>query len=302
MLSYIKKNNNILLLAFGICFSCFTNAQAPALPNHDIVVFDLDEQKGRLTIANPQLIAASPGYDNQPQFSQDGSKIYFTRVEGSNADIWQWSFNTSKVNKVTKTQESEYSAKPIPFQNGSISVVRVEKDGKQRLWEFSDTSSQELSSNAPKLMFDSIEPVGYYVWLGKNIAMFELGNPHQLVVSQFPYKSHKVIDKNIGRCLQTVPGQKRISYTVELNSRHQLRTSDFYSTRAFGFLPANAQDYVWLDSKRVISSNSEQLKVSQPGANEWKTIENLSSFKLNQISRLAISADRKKIAVVFIKS
>ena len=32
------------------------------------------------------------------------------------------------------------------------------------------------------------------------------------------------------------------------------------------------------------------------------TIQNLTNFKLNQISRLAISADRKKIAVVFIKS
>lgn len=299
---FLKMNKNTLLLAFGVVFSGFVNAQAPTLPNHDIVVFDLDEQKGQLSIANPQLIAASLGYDNQPQFSDDGNKVYFTRVEGSNADIWQWSFNTLKANKIVKTKESEYSASPIPFENGSISVVRVEKNGQQRLWQFSDDSTQGSSNTAPKLMFESIEPVGYYVWLGKNIAMFVLGNPHQLVVSQFPYQTHKVIDKNIGRCLQTVPGQRRISYTVELNSRHQLRTSDFFSTRAFGFLPAKAQDYVWLDGKRVISSDSNQLKVSQAGSNEWKTVENLSNFKLNQISRLAISADRKKIAVVFIKS
>ena len=302
MRSLFHKNKNTLLIVIGMLLSGSVMGQAPTLPNHDIVVFDLDEQKGQLRIENPQLIAASPGYDNQPQFSQDDSGVYFTRIEGSNADIWHWSFASSKASKIVKTKESEYSATPIPFEDDSISVVRVEKDGKQRLWQFSDTSLQVPTNTPPKLMFDSIEPVGYYVWLGKNIAMFVLGNPHQLVVSQFPYQSHRVIDKNIGRCLQTVPGDKRISYTVELNSRHQLRTSDFFSTRAFGFLPAKAQDYVWLDNKRVISSDSNQLKVSQPGTNQWKTVENLSNFKLNQISRLAISADRKRIAVVFIKS
>jgi len=291
------KSAKILILSLLSIASVGVESATPEMPDHNIVIFDLIKNKGQLSLANPQLIADSPGYDNQPSFSEDSQSVFFTRIEAGNADIWQWSKNDKKASKLISTPLSEYSPTQLPFEQDSISMVVVEKDGTQRLWKYNEKRGFSK-------IFESIEPVGYHVWSGKNIAMFVLGEPHQLQVTQLGQESANIVDSNIGRCLQKVPGKELVSYTVfeDKSQRLKLYNFDTGKSKIMGLLPGITQDYVWYDANTLISSNDGTIMSSDTdNAFKWKTLTNSSKFKLSSISRLALSKDKKKLAVVYIK-
>jgi len=298
-------------LSFGV------KAQTQVLPDHDIVVFRLESANGALSLAKPELVATGVGYDNQPAFSRDGNKIYFTRIENNNADIWVWQRaqpgrEKSSARKLVASELSEYSPTLIDGQENSLSTVRVEKDGSQRLWRYDFEGGFSP-------IFEEIKPVGYHVWSGDRVALFVLGEPHQLRVARLGEPQSRLIDQNIGRCLQKIPASSRISYTQIVSrsnepekpgsgegslQRHQLKSYDFESGSiiSYGQLPEGTQDYAWLDQNTVISSTGSDLLVAKLGkVMSWQKIKNPTGFKLNLISRLAISKDKKQLAVVFIK-
>jgi len=271
---------------------------AAELPNHDIVIFDLDNKGNELTISNPQIVAASPDYDNQPSFSVDGSEVYFTRIESGTANLWKWSLISDQEFPLAQSNLSEYSPTQIPFEPTSFSTVRVEQDGTQRLWKYSP-------QNGFSVIFESIKPVGYHAWSEKNIAMFVLGEPHTLQVSQLGKQSATIVDRNIGRCLQKVPGHNQISYTAFSGENSLLKVYDFTTQKisSLKLLPGNSQDYVWYSSDKVISSDGERLLVTDINQHSsWQSVQNLSKLKIKNISRLAISPNKDKLAVVFTKS
>ncbi len=51
-------------------------------PDTEIFVASLSTVGGKITIGTPRNISNSPGYDNQPSFTPDGSAILFTSVRG----------------------------------------------------------------------------------------------------------------------------------------------------------------------------------------------------------------------------
>ena len=118
----------------------------------------------------------------------------------------------------------------------------------------------------------------------------------------------QIVDSNIGRCLQKRPGKEIISYTLEeittdKNILHRLKNFDFSSKKVneFMLLPKNSQYYVWLSIDNVISSDGNSLVMTYINTkSEWKILKNSSKFNLSGISRLALSPDRSKIAVVTI--
>ena len=268
-------------------------AQTQEMPDHDILMLDLQINKTQVSVSNPRVIADEPGYDNQPYFL-DSHSLYYTRIEDANADIWYW--NNDKKKRLTKTLESEYSPTPIPFRTGSFSTVRVEHDGTQRLWQVNNDNSFEL-------LFPEIKPVGYHVWQKKNIAMFILGEPHRLAVTAMGKDKLVFVDNNIGRCLALVPGSQRVSYTTINKESHLLKTYDFSSGEIASLLslPNKTQDYAWLNKDMLLSSDGEQLMWRHLNTNDWQPVQTPSDFKLKSISRLAISPDKTKLAVVYIK-
>ena len=286
-----------VIIGLSVFISAHLSAAEP-MPNHDIVVFDLVVKGKELSVTNPKVIADSKGYDNQPNFSADGQSIYFTRIEGEDANMWVWSSKSEVETRVSSSQLSEFSPTPIPFEKGALSTVRVEADGAQRLWRHDPKG--EFS-----LIFKKIKPVGYHVWQAKNIAMFVLGEPHTLQVTNIDQNETKTIDSNIGRCLQKRPDTEAISYTVEGAEHALLKTYDFKSKAILSLtgLPKGSQDYVWYSNDRIISSDGNRLLVTSLNSDsKWQSIQNLTKFELSGISRMAISPDRSKLAVVHIKA
>ena len=270
-------------------------AETPTLPNSDIAVFELVKNRAGLAIDRPVVFAQSPGYDNQPHFSPDSSGIYFTRIENSQAHLWHWSAETGS-HQWAKSPLSEYSPTPMLDGSGRLSTVRVEQDESQRLWSYDPKRGFQL-------LFESIKPVGYHAWSGTRVALFVLGEPHQLHIAQLGQESSKIVDRRIGRCLQKIPGEDAVSYTVEEGKRHRLKSYNFSTgkTRTLRLLPGESQDYVWLDSKVLISSNGSNLLCAEVDSEKpWKKLGNRSNLTLNEISRLAISPDGEKLAVVYV--
>lgn len=266
-------------------------AAAEPPPNSDIVVFDVS--KTDVTLSAPKVFAASPGYDNQPCFADDSKSIYFTRIEGENSDLWVWSPDQGEQNLTGTVAWSEYSPNVVPGARGLLSTVVVEEDQTQRLWTFSKYAGFQV-------LFPLLKPVGYHAWSNENIAFFVLGEPHELQVGEWGSDSTRTVDRDIGRCLQRVPGRDAVSYTRLENGRHRLMIYDFgtLERRELRLLPPGVQDYVWLDSRQILTWDGSSLVRGQARSeHSWRRVS--SPMKLKDVTRLALSPDRKRLAVVY---
>ena len=120
-------------------------AQTPAAqtptppPDTEIYLAPLHTSGRTLTIGQAVNITNSPGYDNQPSFTPDGSAILFTSDRGSassvatlfRTDIYRYDIRSRTVSRVTDTPEGEFSPTVTP-DGRHISVIRVEADSTQR--------------------------------------------------------------------------------------------------------------------------------------------------------------------------
>src|SRR5437762_6771233 len=146
-------------------------AQSPP-PATDIFLAPLKMQQRRLVVGAPVNVTNRRGYDNQPSFTTDSRAILFTSVRADKqADIYRYDLTKKTTKSVTSTPESEYSA-TVYGEGSRFSVIRVEADSTQRLWSF------RIDGSDPRLVFPSIKPVGYHVWVDSTtVAMFLLGKP-----------------------------------------------------------------------------------------------------------------------------
>src|SRR5437899_9494457 len=150
---------------------------AAAPPATDIYVASLRVVDGRVSVGAPLNVTARPGYDNQPYFLPDCRAFLYTSIRAdSQADIYRYDLGPATSVRLTTTRESEYSPTPLPDGTG-FSTVRVEADSTQRLWAF------DLDGSRPRLVLDSIKPVGYHAWAdGHALVLFVLGSPSRLQV------------------------------------------------------------------------------------------------------------------------
>ena len=110
-------------------------ADSLAAPATDIYLAPLQTDGGGLAVGEPAPLVDRPGYDNQPAFSATGTSLLFVSRRDGQADLHRITLGTFDVTRITGTPESEYSPTPRPDER--ISVVRVEEDGRQRLWQYS---------------------------------------------------------------------------------------------------------------------------------------------------------------------
>src|SRR4029079_4951244 len=124
-------------------------------------------------------------------------------------DIYRYDVATKALTNLTSTPESEYS--PLLTPDGrSFSVIRVEADGTQRLWQF------DLDGRNPRLVLENVKPVGYHVWIdATHLALFVLGaqgQPSTLQIADTATGTAEVVASNIGRCLLMRPGRATLTF------------------------------------------------------------------------------------------
>ncbi len=283
---------NKLLFLFILATSLFTFAQE----NTEVYVFDIAPAYEGLQLLNARNISNNEGYDNQPSFISN-EKLVFAGNNNGQTDISEYDL-TSKLQKWVnqKTEGGEYSPQKFP-SNEDLAAVRLDKDGLQWLYRYSPATG--MSSEIIKDL-----QVAYFAFYNdkKMLATVLDGNKMDLVLIDVASKTADTLFYNAGRSLQKVPKTNTMSYTlVNDEGNLDLYLLDMNSNENFFVtqLPIGIQDYVWInDTQILVGSGSSLFMYDTLGEPEWNKVASLSDYGIKNISRMAISPDGRKLALV----
>lgn len=281
-------------------------AAAPALaqtspPGTDIYLADLTPRDGGLQVGRPVNLTGRKGYDNQPGFAPDGRTILYTSIrEDGQADIYRFDLARHTSVRLTRTPESEYSPTMTP-DGRSFSVIRVEADSTQRLWRF------DLDGGAPRLILPAVEPVGYHAWADEPaVALFILGSPPTLQIADTRSGRAEVVAEDIGRSLHKIPGRRAISFVHRVSPEERwIKELDLETRRIRPLirLPGRGEDYAWTPDGTLLMAEGAKLYRWDPRRDEaWREVADLSGAGLQEITRLAVSPQGDRLALVAVES
>ena len=286
-----------VILMSVVVASVAAGQQTPSNP--EIFLMSLNVRGHEVKVGTPVNITNRPGYDNQPSFTADGRSLYYTStLPDSQADIFRYDIATRSAERITKTApESEYSATQM-LDSKSFSVIRVEKDSTQRLWSIAP------DGNESHVLFAGIKPVGYHAWIDPNhAALFVLGSPNALVLADMRTGKGDTLARDIGRSLVALPHGQGFSFLSRRGQDWMLTEVRMYRTGKVAYITPDAivprgMDYIAWIGGSAIGGTDSKLLVWTPGIQGWREVADLSSHGVTRITRIAVSRDLKRMAVV----
>ncbi len=278
----------IILIFISLKFFAQENAQ--------IVVLTIEPVYEGLQLTNFKNISNNDGYNNQPSFSSNET-VLFAGNNAGQTDISEYNLN-SNIQKFinSKTDGSEYSPQKFP-SNNDVAAVRLDKDGLQRLYRYNSESG-----NSSELIKDL--QVAYFAFYNNNTILATVldGDQMALVKIDLQNKKADTIVQNVGRSVHKIPKLKFMSYSSVNNEKNlDIYMMNMENDESFFIcqLPIGVQDYVWLNDTQIIAASRNKLYMFDTlGPQQWNEITTLEEFGLNNITRMAISPDGKKLAVV----
>jgi dipeptidyl aminopeptidase/acylaminoacyl peptidase len=274
--------------------------QQPAAPppGTDIYELPFSGDFGAMRGAKPQPVSVESGYDNQPFYTPDGLLLLFTaNRDGKQTDIYAMDRKTRRVSSVTATPESEYSPAITPDGQG-ISVIRVEADSTQRLWQF------DLKGANPRLVFTEIRPVGYHAWIDRDqLALFVLGKPSTLQHARVSTGKAAVVAESIGRSLHRIPGTSRVSFVHTENPKDvwvkEFDPATGTVTPLVQVVAGNTErDVAWANDGTLLMSGGTKIFAWRRGDKEWREVIDLAGQVPGAVTRMAVAPEGKSLAIV----
>jgi len=292
----------LALLALASTVNSQTPTPSPtpsaAPPSSDIYLISVKTHNGEMKFGAPLKINSATGYNNQPFFLPDGRSILYTSIRDKQADIYRYDIHGGATTQVTNTPESEYSPTLMP-DGKSISVVRVEADGTQRLWKF------PLAGGVPSLILEKTRPVGYHFWIDNHtLALFILGTngkPNTLQIVDVATEKAEVIVDNPGRILRRVPHQNKFSFVHKIADKEwSIKAFDLKARTSASLIATlpGVEDYAWLPSGTLLMAKDSKLFAVVPLTGKtWTEVADFSAG-LKGITRIAVNANGDRIALV----
>ncbi len=270
-----------------------------AQTNTEVYLLDVKTVDRKTELVNPRNISNNEGYDNQPSF-YDGETLLFSSTRNGQTDIARYDIKADSLSWITDTpQGSEYSPLKIPGRN-SISAIRLDTTGLQRLYEYSvwDGSSTELLKNLK---------VGYHVWHDKHRIVLTVleDSGMNLVAYDLTDGSHRTIQKNVGRSLHKIPNSNRVSFISKDSDPWEIRSLDPVTgdVKKITDMYENTDDMCWLSDGTIIAADNQVLvQIDPKNQKEWGRFLRLEKKEISNISRIAVSPNGKYLALVFEQS
>jgi WD40-like Beta Propeller Repeat len=270
---------------------------SPTPSPSDIFLVEVTTEHGQMSLGQPLRITEWAGYNNQPFFFPDGQSLLYTSIRADKqADIYKYDLKSRSTTKVTDTAESEFSP-TLTLDGRFISVVRVEADSTQRLWKF------PIAGGPPALILQTIKPVGYHIWIDPNtLALFVLGKPNTLQIVDARTEKAEVIAENIGRATRRIPGQNKLSFVHKVSDQEWIIKTLDLGTRQIAplikTLPGS-EEYAWTPSGVLLSAKDTKLFAWQPDKDkDWREVWDFSKAGFKSITRIAVSNDGRRLAIV----
>jgi hypothetical protein len=274
----------------------FTTYLTFAQTNTEVYVFDIRPAYEGLELLNIQNISNNKGYNNQPSFIANETLVFAGNNEGQ-ADIVEYSLNTkSKKWFNQKTDGGEYSPQTFPTIN-DVAAVRLDKNGFQRLYRYDSQTGKST-----ELIKDL--QIAYFAFYNdeKILATVLDSDKMNLVLIDLQSKKTDTLFYNAGRSLQKVPKTNSMSYSLineEGNLDLYLLDMNSYENFFVTQLPIGIQDYVWINDTQILVGSGNKLYMYDTlGESEWTRVASLEDYGLKNITRMAISPNGKKLAIV----
>ncbi|MEW6319479.1 MAG: hypothetical protein AB1635_00155 [Acidobacteriota bacterium] len=279
-----------------------TQAPAPP-PATDIYLVPLANGLQSMRAATPVPVSTAAGYDNQPHFSADGTRLLFAaNRDGRQIDLYAWDRAAGRVVQITHTPENENSPTYLPAglgDAGGFSVVRTEANKAQRLWRF------DAAGGNPHVVLPAIQPVGYHAWIDADrVALFVLGQPATLQLASVKTGKAEVVAEGIGRSLHRVPGTRRVSFVQrESSGEFWIKQIDL-DTRAIDRLARAVEgsadrDMAWMpDGGTMLMASGTRVHAWTIGGSGWTEVYDAAAYGLGAVSRIAVAPTGDAIALV----
>lgn len=141
--------------------------------------------------------------------------------------------------------------------------------------------------------------IGYQCWLTETkIALFLVGEPHELVIYDTEMKTSSHVAYDVGRSLRTDKNGD-LYYLHKIASSWNIRKYDMKMGRSSLVTKAieGQEDFDILPNGWLISSQGSKLMTYRPNVDRvWQEVMNLEGAGITSISRIASTSD--KIAIV----
>jgi tricorn protease-like protein len=186
----------IFRLIFIIFSSLAFDEMKAQMPTTNIIFFEYDFVDDSIVIKNKSILSSGHGYNNQPSFSSDCKKVYYTsnRSDSLNTDVFAYDIRKAKHSNITNTPLSEYSPTQDLSDQHSIWFVRVESDKKQQLRKF----DWRMSTIENKCMVS--DSIGYFALSdGSDLGLIILNRGLEFHTFSDGDSKTKLIRTNTGR-------------------------------------------------------------------------------------------------------
>ena len=274
----------------------FTTILTSAQENTEVYVFDIHQAYEGIELLNVRNISNNEGYDNQPSFISNETLVFAGNNDGQ-TDISEYNLTSKNQKWVNqKTDGGEYSPQKFP-SNNDVAAVRLDKNGLQRFYVYNSQTG-----NSSELIKDL--QVAYFAFYNdkKILSTILDGDKMDLVMIDLPSKKADTLFYNAGRSLQKVPKTNSMSYSLvneEGNLDLYLLDMNTYESFFVTELPIGIQDCVWINDTQILVGSGNKLYMYDTlGESEWNRVASLEEYGIKNITRMAISPDGKKLAVV----
>ncbi len=262
----------------------------------EIYLFDLSIKKQKLTISNAVNITNHKGYDNQPYFHPDLPILYYSSFnDDGRSDIRSYDYKIKNTKSITETSDREYSP-TVTLDKQYLSCIIQREDGAQNLGKY------PIDGGEPVVIINNLT-VGYHVW-GDNshLGLFVLGTPNTLHYVLLPMKKDTILAENIGRSLHRVPGETSISFIHKVTEKDWvIKKFDTRTLKISEIGPAVSghEDLAWLPDGKILMSDGPKIFYMDPSEGPgWNEVQVSGTNVLKGVTRLAVSSNGKKLAVV----
>ncbi|RIA10151.1 hypothetical protein OE09_2004 [Flavobacteriaceae bacterium MAR_2010_72] len=266
-----------------------------AQPNTEVFLFDISQDHQTLKLSNFKNVSNNEGYDNQPSFLDDHTLLYAATRNGQ-TDILEYNLSNNSKRWVNTSEGSEYSPLKIPGQN-ALSAIRLDKDGTQVLRRY------DLKTGESNVLVADIV-IGYQVWFNENTLLSSVleNNGLSLYSTHLPNHQNHRIQEKVGRSLHSIPNTNLVSYiSKEKDSIWEIKSvnpSSGVTTFIVHTLP-QSEDLCWLNDGTILMAHEGILyQFNSKTHTNWVKVLSFSDYGIDNMTRLAVSSDGKKLAVV----
>lgn len=256
-------------------------------------------QKILKRVDTPLNISNNEGYDNQPSFF-DNNNILFSSTRNNQTDIALYNIRKGTKTWVSNTtQGSEYSPLKIPGKE-AVSAIRLDTNGLQRLYQY------DLGTGMPKELIKDLK-VGYHVWHNDHIIVCSvlIENRMDLVVADLKEGTNRTVARNVGRSLHKIPNTDLVSYISKAEKTFDIKSLNPISevTNTINKIWNGRDDIAWLSEHTILATTEKAIvQVPADSTGIWHVFHQFEPLELYNMSRMAVSPDGKKLALVALPS